>query len=145
MVLISLEDENISRETSKSDLHKAYGHVKTILFFIGYPRSRHSLLGSLLDAHPHMVISDELLAFTKWKSHQDKWAQGSIYDFYDIIFTASERAVLMGRRSHVFDGSVVNMTSSYAYFVPNEWQGKFDWYIQVRRGCVQGIGNFCYH
>ena len=33
-----------------NDLHEAYSHVKTVLFFIGYPRSRHSLVGSLLEA-----------------------------------------------------------------------------------------------
>lgn len=34
--------------------------VETFCFFIGYPRSGHSLVGQLLNAHPNMVISHEL-------------------------------------------------------------------------------------
>ena len=126
--MVSPADEEIS----ESDLHKAYSHVNTILFFIGYPRSRHSLLGSLLDAHPGMVISDETMAFSRWKSNPNKWIENSIYSFYDTIFRASERAVTKGRRSHVFNGTVVNKSSSYGYYVPNQWQGRYDGYIQVR-------------
>lgn len=122
-----------NEEVSDSDLHKAYGHVKAILFFIGYPRSRHSLLGSLLDAHPHMVVSDETMAFSRWKSNPSKWT-GSIYSYYDSMFRASERAIQRGRRSHVFDGSVVNKSTSYGYYVPNQWQGRYDGYIEVKQG-----------
>ena len=34
--------------------------VKRLLFFIGHPRSGSSLLGRLLDAHPHITISHEV-------------------------------------------------------------------------------------
>ena len=37
--------------------------VERWCFFVGYPRSGHTLLGSLLDAHPDIVISNELDAF----------------------------------------------------------------------------------
>ena len=30
--------------------------------FVGYPRSGHSLIGSLLDAHPNMLVAHELSA-----------------------------------------------------------------------------------
>ena len=118
-------------------MHTAYSRVKTILFFIGYPRSRHSLLGSLLDAHPRMVVSDETNAFSRWRSNTDKWVQGSIDAYYDTLVRASERAVTHGRRSHVFNDTVVNKSSAYGYFVPNQWQGRFDRYIEVR----QHVGN----
>lgn len=105
--------------------------MRTILFFIGYPRSRHSLLGSLLDAHPHMIISDEAMGFQKWRGQRQQWTTGSIYTFYDSLFGASQRAVTHGRRSRVFEGSVANKTAHYSYSVPNQWQGKFDRYIEV--------------
>ena len=111
--------------------YKAYAHVKTLLFFIGYPRSRHSLLGSLLDAHPHMVIADEALALKRWCLDPNKWMNTSIYNYYDTIFQASENAVKGGRRSEVFEGSVANTTSGFSYYVPNQWQGSFDKYIEV--------------
>ena len=118
---------------SQIDLHKAYGHVKTILFFIGYSRSRHTLLGSLLDAHPHMVIADETMAFARWSSKQDIWISSSIYAYYDTLFKSSQRVVSEGRRSQIFKGSVANTTSKFRYYVPNQWQGTFDRYIEVSR------------
>ena len=33
--------------------------VKTFVFFLGHGRSGHSIVGSLLDSHPHIVISHE--------------------------------------------------------------------------------------
>ena len=116
----------------KSALHKAYGRVHTILFFVGYPRSRHSLLGSLLDAHPHMVISDESTAFSRWKNLQTTWIRESIFSFYDTISSASERASTKGRRSFSLEGTVANTSSAYGYHVPNQWQGRYDEYIEVR-------------
>ena len=106
--------------------------MRTVLFFIGYERSRHSLLGALLDAHPHMVVSDESMAFGKWRSNINKWISSSIYSFFDIMVQTSQRDVAKGKRSQVFEGSVANATSRFKYFVPNQWQGSFDQYIEVR-------------
>ena len=116
---------------SQINRYKAYGHVKTILFFIGYSRSRHTLLGSLLDAHPHMVIADETMALFKWSSKRDMWLNNSIYSYFDIMFKSAEHAVNQGRRSVLFEGSVANTTSQFRYYVPNQWQGSFDQYIEV--------------
>ena len=125
LILVSDERE------PQINLHEAYKHVRTILFFIGYPRSRHSLLGSLLDAHPHIVVSDETLAFPRWRRNPKQWMNGSIYSFYDTLFRASKQSTMTGRRSRVFEGSVVNKDSNYGYSVPNQWQGNYDRYIQV--------------
>ena len=123
----------IDESNFQNNLYKAYSHVHTILFFIGYPRSRHSLLGSLLDAHPHMVVSDESMAFPRWKGIL-KWRKNvSVYQFYDTLFRDSKRAVTQGRRSRVQIGSVVNKTSEYGYHVPHQWQGNYDQHIEVRR------------
>ena len=37
-------------------LFKAYDEVETFVMFIGYPRSSHSLVGAILDAHPEIII-----------------------------------------------------------------------------------------
>ena len=39
--------------------------VKTFVFFVGHPCSGHSIVGSLIDSHPHMVVSNEYTLF--WK------------------------------------------------------------------------------
>ena len=125
---------NADHPVSRNDLYKAYGHVHTIVFFIGYPRSRHSLLGSLMDAHPRMVVSDERMAFNAWRRRSCSFIDSSIYKFYDIMFQASEKSVSTGRRSRTFEGNVTNKASRYGYMVPNQWQGRFDQYIEVSRG-----------
>ena len=129
---------------TQSDIHEAYSHIKTIVFFIGYSRSCNSLLGSLLDAHPHMVVSDETMAFGRWRSNPDKWISSSIYTYYDTMLRASQRAIVQGRRSTTFEGSVANATSRFKYHVPNQWQGNYDQYIEVstaqnfNRSCMSG-------
>lgn len=47
------------------------------------------------------------------------------------MFHASQSAVKGGRRSQVFEGSVANTTSKFRYYVPHQWQGSFDQYIEV--------------
>ncbi len=39
---------------------KTFDTVERFCLFIGYPRSGHSLVGSLLDAHPNVVLAHEL-------------------------------------------------------------------------------------
>ena len=82
-----------------------------------------------------MVIADEAKAFNSWSLDPNKWMNNSIYAYYETIFDASKRAVKGGRRSTVFKGSVANTTSKFAYYVPNQWQGTFDQYIEVSQMC----------
>ena len=53
--------------------------VEKFVFFIGYQRSGHSIVGSFMDAHPHMVIAHEFMLFTKWKEMDE------LYEFSDIV------------------------------------------------------------
>ena len=39
--------------------------VKSFVFFLGHARSGHSIVGSLLDAHPHIVLGHEVDVFTQ--------------------------------------------------------------------------------
>ena len=39
---------------------RLFARVESLCLFIGYPRSGHSLIGALLDAHPNAIIADEL-------------------------------------------------------------------------------------
>ena len=47
------------RPLSKSDMD----NVQLFLFFVGWPRSCHSIVGSMLDAHPNMVVAHEFFLF----------------------------------------------------------------------------------
>ena len=53
-----------SRDTTFQPLPlSVINRVKIYVFFIGVARSRHSIVGAILDSHPHIVISNELNVF----------------------------------------------------------------------------------
>jgi len=37
-----------------------FSKLRNFVLFVGYPRSGHSLVGSLIDAHPHAIIAHEV-------------------------------------------------------------------------------------
>ena len=86
------------------------GFPRTVCLFIGYPRSGHSLVGSLLDAHPDVVIAHEVnvlkLAAEEGLSRRE---------LIDKLLVSSEAEAMrpMGRRA-----------SGYSYAVPGQWQGQ---------------------
>ena len=83
--------------------------VERYCMFVGYPRSGHSLVGSLLDAHPEAVIAHELDAL-----RLVKWGFGR-RQLYWLLLENSRGFAREGRR-----------WTGYAYQVPNQWQGRFD-------------------
>jgi hypothetical protein len=85
-----------------------YSDLKFFCLFIGYPRSGHSLIGSLLDAHPDIVISHEanVVAMVK-EGNKDT-------EVFRTILENSRRYAVAGRQE-----------SGYSYAVPGQWQGRF--------------------
>lgn len=82
--------------------------VETLCLFIGYPRSGHSLVGSLLDAHPQMAIAHELDALLYLKRG----------------FHPREILYLMLEVSQ-FHGEIGRRWGEYLYDVPGQWQGRY--------------------
>jgi hypothetical protein len=76
--------------------------------FIGYPRSGHSLIGAILDAHPNIILSHELdvLNFI-----QNTKSQKTIF------------SMIVARSQWFAKGGCV--WRGYVYKVPNQWQGKY--------------------
>jgi len=87
---------------------KLFEDVETYCMFIGYPRSGHTLIGSLLDAHPNMIIAHELDAL-KYLS-----AGFSRRQIYYLLLNNSQAFTKAGRE-----------WTGYSYRVPNQWQGRF--------------------
>lgn len=81
----------------------------TFVIFVGYPRSGHSLVGSLIDAHPHAIISHELDVLGLLKDNQVSNRQKLYSKISDNSRTYAER----GRTSW-----------GYSYDVPELFQGK---------------------
>jgi hypothetical protein len=88
--------------------HRAdFDRVERFCLFVGYPRSGHSLLGALVNAHPDAVISHELNAAPLIVS-------GVARD--EIYARILARAAWFNLRGN---------TSNYSYQVANQWQGRF--------------------
>ena len=104
---------------------KTVDGVGTLLMFIGYGRSGHTLIGSLLDAHPNMVVANEYDILQQWKTYAPK-NKNKQYLFQEL-YTNSYR------EAHYGDRSLRNCTpkTKYKYAVPNQWQGNFDRKIEV--------------
>lgn len=80
--------------------------VETYCMFIGYPRSGHSLVGSLLDAHADAVIANEADAL---RYVATGFTRTQLYSL--ILDNARHYGP---HREHVYD-----------YTVPGQWQGRF--------------------
>jgi hypothetical protein len=88
---------------------KDFEQVQTYCMFIGYPRSGHSLIGSLLAAHPRIVIAHELNAL--------KYIQAG--------FSRNQLWALILRNDNAFTSGGREWTG-YKYAVPNQYQGRFE-------------------
>lgn len=87
----------------------ALSELHSYCLFVGYPRSGHSLVGAMLDAHPNMVVSHEL-DVVKFL--------GEGFDREQIAWLMIENA----RRT----AAAGRGWGSYGYAVPGQWQGRFD-------------------
>lgn len=84
-----------------------FAKLETCCTFIGYPRSGHSIIGSLLDAHPEVIIAHELDTL---KFVQAGFSAGQIFW---LLRENSRICAAHGRR-----------WGPYSYGVPGHWQGR---------------------
>jgi len=83
--------------------------VRGFLVFVGHPRSGHSLVGALLDAHPRIVVAHELdvLKYLAAGYHRDQ--------LLTLVLEHSAADAARGRKSW-----------GYSYAVPGQWQGRYE-------------------
>lgn len=82
--------------------------AQILCLFIGYPRSGHSLVSSLLDAHPQAIIAHRL----------------DLVKYVAIGYSMRELGYLVLRNSQRFAGTGRELTA-YKYTVPDSWQGRY--------------------
>lgn len=85
----------------------AFADVTAWCMFVGHPRSGHSLVGSLLNAHPEVVISHELDALRLVAARVERR-----FLFEQVL--AMERRFAEGKRR----------SGEYNLTVPGQWQGR---------------------
>lgn len=86
-----------------------FDDVERFCLFVGYPRSGHTLLGSLINAHREALISHELNALR----------------FVHAGLTRAEIYALILERDRWFAGLGRNWTD-YDYTVPGQWHGRWE-------------------
>lgn len=90
-------------------LHRRlFDTVERFCLFVGYPRSGHTLIGSLLDAHPDTMIAHELGAMRYVRLGLGR------NPLYYLLLGKARRFARTG-----------SAWSGYSYRVPNQWQGRF--------------------
>lgn len=85
----------------------SFDNVQCFCLFVGYPRSGHTLVGSLLDAHRHVLIGLELdaLRYIKFGFQREQ-----------LFYLLAENSRLHAQRGRQWTG--------YSYQVPGQWQGQ---------------------
>ncbi len=89
---------------------KKFKNIDNFCFFIGYPRSGHTLVASLLNAHPNIMISIEY----------------NILAYIDLFpCTKNQLYYAVTNNSKKFTNQRNNIWTGYSYEVKDCWQGKY--------------------
>lgn len=84
-----------------------FDRVRRYVLFVGYPRSGHSIVGGLLDAHPNAVVSHEQAALRYVHLRFDRC-----------------RLFWLLRRAALAQAGEDRPSGDYRYAVPGQWQGR---------------------
>ncbi|KAL9986834.1 hypothetical protein ACROYT_G001040 [Oculina patagonica] len=124
-----LENEETSSVFAEK-LFKLYDGVETFVMFIGYPRSRHSLVAAILDAHPEIIITDQYDVITHLRKYQSRTQKNmrKYRLFFGIHQLAREEAMF---GNHASPGHQLENKHGYYYNVPGSWQGGYKERIKV--------------
>ena len=105
---------------------KAVDSVKVFVFFIGYARSGHSVIGGIMDAHPHIIIADEFMLFKKWSIFDEsKSVENWSSHLFNELYQSSYKGIISGNRSPS------RLRKGYTLHISSSWQGKYDEYVEV--------------
>ena len=96
--------------------------VEKFVFFVGYRRSGHSMIGSVMDAHPDMIIAHEYLLFKKCiaKLKQNNHLFRDKYNLFNTLYANSYFSAQCGWRSNATTGKGYNFDFGF------KWQGTYN-------------------
>ena len=110
------KQENLTRQQhlAESDIDG----VQSFLMFIGWPRSCHSIIGSMLDAHPNMVVAHEYFLFDQLAKNQELVTDRN--RLFDALFRNTYKSLQQkGWRASSRD------EKGYDLNINGSWQGRF--------------------
>jgi len=128
----NVDSEIVQSTAEKKEINSAldevreeYKTVDTLLLFVGYSRSRHTLLASLLDGHPHMIVGNERNILYRL-IHGKTMSRNEMFD--ELV--KGSKAFMKGGKGMVMKGNLQN-TEHFGFFMEGYWQGTYDKYIKV--------------
>lgn len=110
----SLSHSSVNQKVSLST--RAIRDVQKFVFFIGYPRSGHSIVGSLMDAHPNMLIAHEYNLFRQWDKNPHKHLKREY--LYNSLYRNSVQSSVSLR-------STAKSLKGYTLGIDYRWQANF--------------------
>ena len=99
--------------------------------FIGYPRSSHSLVGAILDAHPEIIIPHEYNVLQRWKTYRSPELQRQNLQKYALFYHLHQRSIKQKRVGLRGNPHKSRVQGNYNYNVQGLWQGKYEKRIKV--------------
>eukprot|EP00111_Clytia_hemisphaerica_P019291 TCONS_00056938-protein len=117
------EQSTLNKDETIKSGDSLFHDVQTLLLFIGYPRSGSTLLGSILDAHPNIVIANEYNVFAQWKNYTFKQKQNRDYLFNQLWRNSKLESKKLQRAS--------TKNFFFSYHVPGTWQGRYEGSIKI--------------
>ena len=104
--------------------------VKTFVFFLALSHSGHSIVASLMDGHPNMVISHEFDLFNKLAS---KSLSPTKTEIFNALWNNTRRTIINGPRAKTAT------RKGYTLFIDGLYQGRYVDHIDVI-GDKRGLG-----
>ncbi|XP_078372210.1 uncharacterized protein LOC144655903 [Oculina patagonica] len=114
-------------------LFKVYDGVETFVMFIGYPRSSHSLVGAILDAHPAIIIPHEYNLFENWTKYESPVLKQKNLQKYLLFYDLHQLSMKQAMFDFRAKNSILTAESEtvYSYNIPGLWQGGYQERIKV--------------
>ena len=120
--------DSLVQRTQDLKHNAQYDSIEALVLFVGYPRSGHTLIASILDSHPEMIIANEFNLLEKFQDftkdpNEDVYSRR--YRIFSELHSTSKRQTVSGCRAP-------SCRRSYTYNIPGSWQGKYKNQLKVK-------------
>ncbi len=129
----------LSTKNTHCIIYKDILDVQSFVFFVGYPRSSHSVLASLIDGHPNAIIAHEFGLFSQLAFSTNGLLTNRTL-LYDALYQNSHYHSTQGWRSH----EPTFQTKGYSLQLNGSWQGNFR-HLRVIGDKSGGLTSRMYH
>ena len=114
----------LKKDHSLNTHNDIFNSVKKLLLFVGWPRSCHSFVGSILDGHPHILVADEYFLMTKLR-------KGRLPIQRDVIFKALYNSSTSSIKKRGSRRAKTERQKGYPLIFEDLMQGQFEDHIDI--------------